>query len=63
MRADTPVGTRGDQFELTSEVFGKSPEVAEVKAPEKTPLWVWIAAGAGVLALMGRVYRRRSAGR
>jgi len=52
---------RGDQFELTSEVFGKSPEVAELKAPEKTPLWVWVAVGAGVLALLaiGVVLSRR----
>jgi flagellar M-ring protein FliF len=43
---------RGDQFEMTSEVFGHSPEPAEVKLPEKTPLWVWVAVGAGVLAVL-----------
>jgi flagellar M-ring protein FliF len=57
---------RGDQFEMTSQVFGRSPEVAEVKAPEKTPLWVWVAAGAGVLVLLAMVVvfgRRRGEAR
>jgi flagellar M-ring protein FliF len=53
--------TRGDQFEMTSQVFGRSPEVAEVKAPEKTPLWVWVAAGGAVLSLLAgaMVFGRR----
>jgi flagellar M-ring protein FliF len=43
---------RGDQFEMTSEVFGRSPE-PELKAPEKRPIWVYVAIGAGVLAALG----------
>lgn len=52
---------RGDQFEMTSEVFGKAPEVAEAKGPERTPWWVWAAVAAGVLALLavGVVLARR----
>lgn len=44
---------RGDQFEMTSQVFGRSPEVADVKAPEKTPIWLYLAIGAGLLAAIG----------
>ncbi len=44
---------RGDQFEMRSEVFGHSPEVPEVKPAEKTPIWISIAIGAGVLAALG----------
>jgi flagellar M-ring protein FliF len=44
---------RGDQFEMTSQVFGRSPEPAEVKPPEKTPVWIYAAVGAGVLAALG----------
>lgn len=47
--------SRGDQFEMTSQSFGRSPDVAEVKPPEKTPVWVYAAIGAGVLAALGVV--------
>ncbi len=43
---------RGDQFEITSQVFGKSGEVPEVKPLVATPLWVYVAIGVGVLLLI-----------
>jgi flagellar M-ring protein FliF len=43
---------RGDQFEITSQVFGKS-EVPELKPePAKTPVWVYGAVGVGVLVAL-----------
>jgi flagellar biosynthesis/type III secretory pathway M-ring protein FliF/YscJ len=44
--------SRGDQFEMTSQLFGHSPEVAEVKPVEKTPIWIYGAVGAGVLVAL-----------
>lgn len=44
---------RGDQFEMTSQVFGRSPDVAEVKPPEKTPVWLYASGAAGLLAALG----------
>ena len=44
---------RGDQFEMTSQVFGRSPDVAEVKPPEKTPVWLYASVAAGLLAALG----------
>jgi len=45
--------SRGDQFEMTSQVFGHSPDVADAKPVEKTPVWIYVAIGAGVLAALG----------
>lgn len=42
---------RGDQFEITSQAFGHSADVAEAPAPEKVATWVYVAAGLGVLAV------------
>ncbi len=45
--------SRGDQFEMTSQVFGHSPEVADAaKQAEKTPVWISGAVGAGVLVAL-----------
>lgn len=45
--------SRGDQFEMTSQVFGHSPDVADAKPVEKTPVWIYVAIGAGALAALG----------
>jgi flagellar M-ring protein FliF len=42
---------RGDQFEITSQAFGRSAEVAEVKVAATTPGWVYGAVAGGVLLL------------
>jgi flagellar M-ring protein FliF len=44
--------TRGDQFEITSQAFGKSTDVVEAPVPEKVASWIPVAAGVGVLAAM-----------
>jgi flagellar M-ring protein FliF len=44
---------RGDQFEMTSQLFGRSPEVPDLKPADKTPVWIYAAIGAGVLAALG----------
>lgn len=55
---------RGDAFEITSQVFGKSTDAPEVAPPPPTlPVWAWGAIGAGVLAVLAVVValsRRRS---
>ncbi|MBE2252094.1 MAG: flagellar M-ring protein FliF [Myxococcus sp.] len=57
---------RGDAFEITSQVFGKS-DVAEVVAePAKLPAWAWGGVGLGAAALLAvgvLLLRRRSAPR
>jgi flagellar M-ring protein FliF len=56
--------SRGDQFEMTSQVFGRSPEVADAKAAEKVSAWLYAAIGAGALVLLLGVLlfaRRKSA--
>lgn len=56
---------RGDQFELTSQAFGHSSEVPEVKAPVVAAVsaWVYGAVGLGVLAVVALAFflARRSA--
>lgn len=43
---------RGDQFEITSQAFGKSTDVVEAPKPEQVAAWVYVAAGLGVLAVV-----------
>jgi flagellar M-ring protein FliF len=54
---------RGDQFEMTSQLFGRSPEVADAKAEKKVPVWLYPSLGAGLLAAVALavVLGRRSA--
>lgn len=57
---------RGDAFEITSQVFGKSTDVAEVATPPppRIPVWGWAAIGVGALAVLAVVVvltRRRKA--
>lgn len=53
---------RGDQFEITSQVFGRSADVPETKVAT-TPVWVYAAVGGGVLLVVALAFflARRSA--
>jgi flagellar biosynthesis/type III secretory pathway M-ring protein FliF/YscJ len=54
---------RGDAFEISSQVFGRSTDAVEVKpAPASTPAWLPAATGVGalvVLAVIIALVRRR----
>jgi flagellar M-ring protein FliF len=50
---------RGDQFEITSQVFGRSPE-PEAKPLPLLPPWILGAIGAGLLAAIGVAFALRS---
>ncbi len=49
---------RGDQFEITSQIFGKSTD-AEAKPATGLPVWAWAAMAAGVLAAAGVAFALR----
>ncbi len=54
---------RGDQFEITSQAFGRSVEAPEVKVAATTPTWVYAAVAGGILALAALAFwlaRRRA---
>jgi flagellar M-ring protein FliF len=51
---------RGDQFEITSQPFGKSAEVPEPVVAAVTPKWVWgVVAGAVLLAALAAFFLAR----